>query len=82
MANAVGESACCALPSDCQAKIQPVIAAFLAGEFDPQPAFCDNTGGGGGGGGGRESMDGSITALCRILGCFYFLLRFCLIFGM
>ena len=37
-------SACCALPSDRQAKIQPAIATFSAGEFRRQPALSDNTG--------------------------------------
>ena len=40
----VGGSAHCALPSDHQPKIQPVIAALLAGEFHRQLALSDNTG--------------------------------------
>ena len=36
-------SACCALPSDRQPKIQPAIATFSAGEFRRQPALSDNT---------------------------------------
>ena len=38
----VGGSAHYALPSNCQPKIQPVIAAFLAGEFRRQPVLSDN----------------------------------------
>ena len=37
------QSACCALPSDLQPKIQPAIATFSAGEFRRQPALSDNT---------------------------------------
>ena len=36
-------SACCALPSDRQPKLQPPIATFSAGEFRRQPALSDNT---------------------------------------
>ena len=37
------QSAHCALPSDRQPKIKPVIANFSAGEFCRQPALSDNT---------------------------------------
>ena len=37
------QSAHCALPSDCQRKIQPAIATFSAGEFRRQPTLSDNT---------------------------------------
>ena len=36
------QSACCALPSDLQSKIQPAITTFSAGEFRRQPALSDN----------------------------------------
>ena len=38
---AVKESACCALPCAHRPKIQPVITAFLAGEFRRQPALSN-----------------------------------------
>ena len=43
MPYAVDGSACCALPSDHRPKIQPMIIAFLAGEFRRQPALGDST---------------------------------------